>query len=124
MITSQAFAGKKYAVLGLARSGLSAVESLLARWGYSVTTATSTDSLSLTEPPDLVVMDYRLDDGLTGDRAMERLNGQWPRPVPAILLTAEDTEETKAAAARMGASRLIKPVSPPALRALINSLLS
>ncbi|MCB2048708.1 MAG: UDP-N-acetylmuramoyl-L-alanine--D-glutamate ligase [Novosphingobium sp.] len=30
MITSQAFAGKKYAVLGLARSGLSAVESLLA----------------------------------------------------------------------------------------------
>ena len=30
MITSQAFAGKRYAVLGLARSGLSAVESLLA----------------------------------------------------------------------------------------------
>ena len=30
MITSRAFAGKKYAVLGLARSGLSAVESLLA----------------------------------------------------------------------------------------------
>ena len=30
MITSGAFAGKKYAVLGLARSGMSAVESLLA----------------------------------------------------------------------------------------------
>ncbi|MGB7656414.1 MAG: UDP-N-acetylmuramoyl-L-alanine--D-glutamate ligase [Novosphingobium sp.] len=30
MITSRAFAGKKYAVLGLARSGMSAVESLLA----------------------------------------------------------------------------------------------
>lgn len=30
MITSQAFAGKRYAVLGLARSGLSTVESLLA----------------------------------------------------------------------------------------------
>ncbi len=30
MITSQAFAGKRYAVLGLARSGLSVVESLLA----------------------------------------------------------------------------------------------
>ncbi len=30
MITSRAFAGKKYAVLGLARSGLTAVESLLA----------------------------------------------------------------------------------------------
>ncbi|MEY4472782.1 MAG: UDP-N-acetylmuramoyl-L-alanine--D-glutamate ligase, partial [Pseudomonadota bacterium] len=30
MITTPAFAGKRYAVLGLARSGLAAVESLLA----------------------------------------------------------------------------------------------
>ncbi|WP_156521953.1 hypothetical protein [Croceicoccus mobilis] len=40
----------------------------------------------------------------------------------AILLTAEDTAATKAAAEKIAAQRMIKPPSPPALRALVNAL--
>lgn len=102
---------------------LEAVGSLLSRWGFSVTEASDPSGVSLDQPPDLIIMDYRLDDGLTGDIAIERLREKWEKKPPAILLTAEDTFETKAAAERTGASRLIKPVSPPALRALIGVLL-
>ena len=42
---------------------------------------------------------------------------------PAILLTAEDSEETKIAARNMGANRLLKPSSPASLRALISTCL-
>ncbi|MCB2077093.1 MAG: PAS-domain containing protein [Novosphingobium sp.] len=102
---------------------LDAVERLLVRWGYSVTSATDPANLAMDEPPDLVVMDYRLDDGLTGDRALENLNERWGCKPPSILLTAEDTADTKAAADRMQATRLLKPVSPPALRAAVGALL-
>jgi Na+/proline symporter/signal transduction histidine kinase len=105
------------------RDSLDAIAGLLGRWGYRVSAATAPDGIGGGERPDLVVMDYRLDDGLTGDAAYASLTRGWGESPPVILLTAEDTPETKAAAREMGATRLIKPVSPPALRALVNSLL-
>ena len=48
----------------------------------------------------------------------------WRAQPPAILLTAEDSEETEFAAMAMDANRLLKPSSPAALRALISTCLA
>ncbi|AKM11873.1 hybrid sensor histidine kinase/response regulator [Croceicoccus naphthovorans] len=104
-------------------AGLAAVTALFERWGHTVHSATDPAALDLADAPDLVVLDYQLDDGLRGDAAYETLCQRWGARPPAILLTAEETAETKAAADRIGARRMIKPPSPPTLRALVSALL-
>lgn len=108
------------------RAALAAIAALLARWGLQVTTAASlAEAQSLVaEAPDLAIMDYRLDDAERGDAALAALCEAWDSRCPAILLTAEASEETEAAAARMGANRLLKPAPPAALRALIATALA
>jgi len=105
-------------------AGLGAVSALLERWGHTVKGGAGPEDLAKTTVPDLVIADYRLDGGMTGDAAYELLCKRWDAQPPVILLTAEETAETKAAAERIGAERMIKPPSPPALRALVGALLS
>jgi Na+/proline symporter/signal transduction histidine kinase len=105
-------------------ASLAALESLLMRWGYAVSTASHPADAAGALPPDLLVMDYHLDGGLTGDLAARQLYERWGGPVPTVLLTAEDSAATKAAAESIAAKRMIKPPSPPALRALISGLLT
>ena len=69
-------------------------------------------------------MDYQLDDGAMGDAVFASLCQQWGKTPPAILLTAQDGEDTLAAAAAMGGHRLLKPSSPAALRALITDAIA
>ena len=103
-------------------ASLAALESLLMRWGYAVSIASHPAEAAAALPPDLLVIDFHLDAGLTGDRAARQLYERWGRPVPTVLLTAEDSAATKAAAESIAAKRMIKPPSPPALRALICGL--
>ncbi|OZA91016.1 MAG: hypothetical protein B7X57_10690, partial [Erythrobacter sp. 34-65-8] len=70
--------------------------------------------------PDAVIMDFRLDDDARGDAVYHALCEGWGTVPPAILLTAEASEETEQAARRMDARRLLKPSSPASLRALIS----
>ena len=65
MITSTAFAGKKYAVLGLARSGLAAVEALVAS-GAQVTAWDRQDNARAKVDPANVLLADPLEIDLTG----------------------------------------------------------
>ena len=76
------------------------------------------------QAPDVAIMDYRLDGDERGDAVFALLCEGWGSRPPAILLTAESSDETDAAAARMGANRLLKPAPPAALRALIATCLA
>ena len=107
-------------------AALAAIAALLTRWGLTVTTAASlAEARSLVgEAPDLAIMDYRLDDEERGDATFAAMCEDWGTRCPAILLTAEASDETEAAAARMGANRLLKPAPPAALRALIATALA
>lgn len=107
-------------------AALAATAALLARWGLTVTSAASLAEARAAAPqaPDLAIMDYRLDDAERGDVAFTALCEAWGTACPAILLTAEASEETEFAAARMGANRLLKPAPPAALRALIATALA
>jgi Na+/proline symporter/signal transduction histidine kinase/ActR/RegA family two-component response regulator len=105
-------------------AALSATAALLGKWGLEVACAASREAAADMAVPDVVIMDYRLDGEDRGDAAYAWLCDRWRGRVPAILLTAEASAETEAAAARMGAERLLKPSSPAALRALISMCLA
>ena len=102
-------------------AALSATAALLSKWGLDVKCfGSETEALAAANsPPDLVIMDYRLDGDERGDAVYLKLCAEWEAQPPAILLTAEAGDETEQAAKRMGANRLLKPSSPAALRALI-----
>jgi signal transduction histidine kinase/CheY-like chemotaxis protein len=107
-------------------SVLAATAALLGKWGLEVTCAANGAGAAAAMPqaPDVAIMDYRLDGEERGDAAYAMLCQLWAARPPAILLTAEGSDETEAAAARMGANRLLKPAPPAALRALIATALA
>lgn len=107
-------------------AALAATTALLTKWGLDVTCAGSFSEASKLMPsaPDIAIMDYRLDNAERGDAVYSALCKQWDSRPPAILLTAEASEETEKAGQAMDANRLLKPSSPAALRALITNCLS
>jgi Na+/proline symporter/signal transduction histidine kinase len=107
-------------------AALAATAALLGKWGLNVTCAASLAEARARAPeaPQVAIMDYRLDGAERGDATYAALCEAWGTRPPAILLTAEGSDETEAAAARMGANRLLKPSSPAALRALIATALA
>lgn len=107
-------------------AALNATSALLSKWGLEAVCAGSLEQSRIRcgQVPDLVIMDFRLDGEERGDGVYETLCSVWDTRPPVILLTAEGSAETQAAAATMGANRLLKPSSPAALRALIADCLS
>ena len=105
---------------------LAAMSTLLGKWGLKVVCAASLAEACALMPdaPDIAIMDYRLDGAERGDATYDALAERWGARPPVILLTAEASDETEAAATRMGAHRLLKPASPAALRALIATALA
>jgi DNA-binding response OmpR family regulator len=69
--------------------------------------------------PDLLIVDIRLDEynGL-------HLVAVRPEPIPAVVLTGFADPAIEADARRLGAEFLLKPISAPALTALVRRLLS
>jgi len=105
---------------------LAATAALLAKWGLQPVCATSLASAlgQCATAPDAVIMDYRLEGEERGDSAYNELCMHWKAQPAAILLTAEDSEETERAAIAMDANRLLKPSSPASLRALVQTCLT
>jgi Na+/proline symporter/signal transduction histidine kinase/CheY-like chemotaxis protein len=120
------FGGARVLVVDNDPAVLTAMTALLGKWGLDVTCAASLAEAraAMPQPPDVAIMDYRLDGCGRGDAAYAALAEGWGVRPPAILLTAESSEETEAAAARMGGHRLLKPAPPAALRALIATALA
>lgn len=108
---------------------LDAMHSLLQRWGCDVRVARDVEELEdvMSEPefrPKLVVADYHLDQGLTGLDCIARLRGRYSAALPAILITADHSPATAAAARSSSSEILNKPIKPAELRALVRHLVS
>ncbi|HYD65392.1 NahK/ErcS family hybrid sensor histidine kinase/response regulator [Azospirillum sp.] len=97
---------------------------LLEQWGCTVLAARNPyEALAAARKrrftPDLVVTDYHLDHGDTGlefvRRARAELGG-----VPAVIITADRSPETRARITAAGVQLLNKPVKPAKLRALVS----
>jgi signal transduction histidine kinase len=108
------------------RAILDAMEGLLRGWGCDVRSARSLkdidkDGLLLGWLPDLVLMDYHLDQ-TSGLDAVEWLRHNVGGHLPAALVTADRTPQVRALAEERGIAVVTKPVKPAALRAAISGL--
>ncbi|MNZ64074.1 Response regulator receiver domain protein [compost metagenome] len=103
---------------------LTGMRSLLSRWGCQVQTARSREEcaqlLSNDSPPELVLVDYHLDDGETGQALMGWLRARLGQPVPGVVISADGRAELIAEVHAAGLDYLSKPVKPAALRALLS----
>jgi Na+/proline symporter/signal transduction histidine kinase len=74
--------------------------------------------------PDLIIADFHLGDGEQGPDVVTEVCGVVERVVPAIIVTADPSEDVRDIAARRGHAILAKPVKPAALRALMTRILA
>jgi len=104
---------------------LDGMRALLTRWGLScdvAATSREARALVLERRPDLLLVDYHLDDDEDGLDALQALRAACSPPPPAALITADTSSELAERARALGVPLLRKPVKPAALRALVSQL--
>jgi CheY-like chemotaxis protein len=99
---------------------------LLQAWGARVVSFDTVDAVAVwlagaaAEPPDLLLVDYRLPQGRTGVDALIALRSRWPaNPMPAIVITGSSLGGHEDEAETYDYHLLVKPVLPNRLRAMI-----
>jgi Na+/proline symporter/signal transduction histidine kinase len=105
---------------------LEGMRALLERWSCEVRTArdgaSAVTEAGLDPPPDLLLLDYHLDDE-NGLDVLARLGEGPARGAVAIVVTADRGPEVEESVRAKGAALLRKPLRPAALRALASNLL-
>jgi signal transduction histidine kinase/DNA-binding NarL/FixJ family response regulator len=125
---SDPVAGKVVVVIDDDMLVLDGMRGVLRSWGCDVVTATS-DNAALAalagheRPPDLIISDYRLGDGKTGFKAIERVRRAFGADVPAFLISGDTAPDRLREASASGYFLLPKPVLPINLRATVSRLL-
>ena len=107
---------------------LDGMHGLLSKWGAQPLIATTMDEAlqqldGSPTMPSLLLIDYHLNDGVTGLEVIDALRSRAEVDFPAAILTANHTTEVADLVREAGHALLHKPVKPAALRALINRLL-
>ncbi|WXL24062.1 NahK/ErcS family hybrid sensor histidine kinase/response regulator [Ectopseudomonas mendocina] len=122
--TSQPLAGTRVLCIDNEDSILNGMASLLSRWGCHVWTARNRleceSLLADGMHPQVILVDYHLNDGETGTDLVTWLHEQLNVQVPAVVISADGRQELIAQVRAAGLEFLPKPVKPAALRALLN----
>ena len=107
---------------------LAGIRALLSRWGCEVITARTRESaleaIHFGAAPDLLLVDYHLDADVTGVDLAKELSAKLGGELPCIIMTADQTQQSKRDAASHGFQVLHKPLKPAALRAMLNRMLA
>ena len=93
-------------------------------WGCKVLTHSGWKSIQdagAIFAPDIILADYHL-DGETGLDLIARLRGRFGDAIPAVLVTADRSNEAREAADLMDVSVINKPLKPAVLRSLMTRL--
>lgn len=103
---------------------LEGLRALLEGWGCRVITAADGEEAGAALAQEIVIphgviADYHLDQG-DGLSAISVLRNEFGMELPAVLITADRTNEVREAAEASGVRVLNKPVRPAALRALLS----
>ncbi|MDP4025704.1 hybrid sensor histidine kinase/response regulator [Methylobacterium sp. NEAU 140] len=76
------------------------------------------------EAPDILILDYHLDDGACGLDTAAYLRDRCGADLPVIVTTADHTPEIEARVVAIGAELVRKPIKPAQLRALLTHMLA
>jgi len=74
--------------------------------------------------PSILIVDYHLDDDVTGLEVIRELRTRLAAHVPAIIVTADHSQLIRDEIRESGEAVLHKPIKPAALRALMSRMLS
>ncbi|GEK10369.1 PAS domain-containing hybrid sensor histidine kinase/response regulator [Pseudoalteromonas peptidolytica] len=103
---------------------LEAMSSLLDKWScHYLLFSKAEEALAYAKSnaaPDIILMDYQLNDHHDGISLIKNLRTIWKTTIPAILITAVRDEEVKVIAKSNHIHYLSKPVKPAKLKALLN----
>jgi signal transduction histidine kinase len=111
---------------------LDGMHGLLGKWGAAPIVASNLDHAQAAMNraydenerwPALLLVDYHLNDNVTGLQVIDALRAKAGCDLPAIILTADHTQAVADVVQAAGHAILRKPVKPAALRALINRIL-
>lgn len=103
-----------------------AMETLLRQWGCEVMSYKSSEqALELIEPGtvDLILSDYRLEGEMDGIQLIRTLRSRQQYTGPALLITADTSEDVIEAARLTDIEIIYKPVLPARLRRAIQQLI-
>jgi signal transduction histidine kinase len=122
------FAASRVLVLDNDDAVLSAMSTLLDRWGCAARTARDLGQVAAmigagAFKPDLALLDYHLDNGECGLAAVAELRRAVRADLPVIVVTADHSSQIADEARRAGCEILCKPVKPAELRALMSHLI-
>lgn len=98
---------------------------LLEGWGCEVRTYSGTAAFIAGEPdgpaPEIILADYHL-DGENGLDVIRSLRTVYGETTPAVLITADRSNEVRAAADQIDVAVLNKPLKPAVLRSMMNRM--
>ena len=102
------------------------MQGLLAQWGCEVRTAGGLDEARARLADwdaELLLVDYHLDGGADGCALIRSLRAERGVDLPAVIVTAERSEQCRRALHAQGIPLLNKPVKPGKLRAVLSQFL-
>ena len=73
---------------------------------------------------DLLIADYHLDNDCNGVDAVARINARRAQPLPALMITANYSNDLKQQIRELGHTLMHKPVRPMKLKTAMSHLLA
>ncbi|MEM1187554.1 MAG: NahK/ErcS family hybrid sensor histidine kinase/response regulator [Pseudomonadota bacterium] len=124
----QSLEGRRVLVVDNESAICRGMETMLGGWGCEVNSAETLQELderlrSTVHSPDVAIVDYQLDDELTGFDAVKRIDAAIGRSLPVIMITANYTKALRESVTGAGYHLLNKPVKPHKLRLLLTRLM-
>ncbi len=125
--TGNPLPGRRLLVIDNEVSILESMRALLVQWGCEVVTATDQAGALLAlqgRAPELILADYHLDHGVVGAAVVKHLREHFAQKIPAVIITADRTDQCRRVLRRLDAPLLNKPLKPGKLRAVLSQLLT
>lgn len=125
---NSAMAGQKLLVIDNEESILISMQALLEQWNcqpYLAASAEQAMQICRSESlvPDLIIADFHLDRGATGVEAISAVRRLLGEEIPALIITADRSQESRRLFREHQLPVLNKPVKPGKMRALLTHLL-
>ena len=124
--TGNPLPGRRLLVVDNEVSILESMGALLGQWGCEVVTATDQAGALLAlqgQAPELILADFHLDHGVVGCEVVRHLREHFGSAIPAVIITADRSDQCRRSLHKLGAPLLNKPVKPGKLRAVLSQLL-
>jgi CheY-like chemotaxis protein len=125
-LAKHGLAGRRVLALDNDAASLEALQRVLVAWGCQVAQARDGAEAmqhSADTEADLWLFDFHLDDGETGVAVAQRLAQRFGAR-PCLILSADLTENVRAAVHEAGLLLLAKPVRPLALKSVLDRMIA